>query len=365
MYVKDIVHHLERLAPPMLQESYDNAGLITGKMDWPCSGVLVTLDTLPQTIDEAVQRGCNLIVSHHPIVFKGLKKLSGSGYVEETIIRAIKHDVAIYAIHTNLDNVHHGVNARIAEKLGLQDTKILSPKTGQLLKLTVFVPVENREALLQALFDAGAGEIGNYSECSFSLEGQGTFKAGPDANPYLGNRHERFTAQEHRVEVMFPVWNKKQVLEAMHANHPYEEVAYYLHELLNVHQEVGSGMIGTLPEPEDAAGFLQRLKKVFGTPVVRHTPIVKPEVRKIAICGGAGQFLLGNAIASGADAYVTSDIKYHEFFDAVGQLLLADVGHYESEQFTIDLLAEQLSIKFPNFAVLKTGVSTNPVCYTT
>ncbi|HRN79452.1 MAG TPA: Nif3-like dinuclear metal center hexameric protein [Ferruginibacter sp.] len=365
MRIKDIIHHLESMAPPMLQESYDNAGLITGKPGWTCSGVLVTLDTLPQTIDEAVQRGCNMVVSHHPIVFKGLKKITGAGYVEETIIRAIKQDVAIYAIHTNLDLVHRGVNARIAEKIGLQDTRILSPKPGQLLKLTVFVTTEHREALLQALFNAGAGNIGHYAECSFTLEGTGTFKAGADAQPFIGNKHERFAGTESRVEVILPIWKKKEVLHAMRTNHPYEEVAYYLHELANTHQEVGSGMIGMLPQPEQTIDFLQRLKSVFGTPVVKHTPAVQNQVRKIAVCGGAGQFLLNDAIASGADVYITSDIKYHEFFDAVGRLLLADIGHYESEQFTIDLLTEQISIKFPNFAVLKTGLNTNPVCYTT
>lgn len=365
MYVKDIIQILERMAPPELQESYDNAGLITGNPQWPCSGVLVTLDTLPQTVDEAVQRGCNLIVSHHPIVFKGLKKITGAHYVEETIIRAIKQDVAIYAIHTNLDNVQQGVNARIAEKIGLQDTRILSPKGGQLLKLTVFIPDENRESLLTALFSAGAGEIGHYSECSFTLEGQGTFKAGEEANPYIGKPLERFSGNESRIEVVLPVWKKNQVLQAMRSNHPYEEVAFYLHELVNAHPGVGSGMVGTLPAPEKAEDFLQRLKQVFGIPVIRHTPVVAQEVRTIAVCGGAGQFLVNNAIASGADVYITADIKYHEFFDALGQLLLADIGHYESEQFTMDLLAEQISIKFPNFAVLKTGINTNPVCYTT
>lgn len=363
MFIKEIINNLEMLAPPVLQESYDNAGLITGNGNLECTGALVCLDAVPAIIDEAIERKCNLVVAHHPIVFKGLKKITGKNYVEETIIKAIKNDIAIYAIHTNLDNVMHGVNAKIAALLGLQNTRILSPKPSMLQKLVVFVPASHKDVLVNALFDAGAGEIGNYSECSFVLEGEGTFKPGESAKPFSGKQGERSVEKESRIEVIFESWKNHEILAAMRAAHPYEEVAYYLSSLENDFAETGSGMVGELPEEMAEENFLAHLKKVFKTGTVRHTAFLGKNVKKVGLCGGAGIFLLGHAIASKADVYVTADIKYHEFFDADGKILLADIGHYESEQFTIDLLTDHLLQNFPNFAVLKTGLNTNPVRY--
>ena len=363
MIVKEIIQFLETIAPSSLQEDYDNAGLLTGNTGVICTGALISLDCTEAIVQEAIDKNCNLIIAHHPIVFKGLKKINGNNYVERTIIKAIKNDIAIYAIHTNLDNVLAGVNGKIAEMLGLQNIQILSPKKNLLQKLAVFVPTENAEKLKDALFAAGAGHIGNYSECSFSTIGTGSFTPGEDSNPYTGTIGLREVGEEMEIEVIFPTWLQNKIVKAMKANHPYEVVAHDIYDLNNKFQETGSGIIGTLAEPMDENDLLTQLTDIFKVKVVKHTELLGKKCKTIAVCGGAGSFLIPNAKAAGADVYITSDIKYHEFFDADGQLLLADIGHYESEQFTIDLLFELLSNKFPNFALLKTGVNTNPVQY--
>jgi dinuclear metal center YbgI/SA1388 family protein len=363
MQIRDIITALEHIAPPALQEAYDNAGLITGNKAWNCTGIIVSLDATEDVVKEAISKKCNLVVAHHPIVFKGLKTITGKTYVEQTIITAIKNDIAIYAIHTNLDNVVEGVNGKIADMLGLVKRQVLAPKHNLLQKLAVFVPVSAKETLLNALFAAGAGAIGNYSECSFSTEGMGSFKAGKAARPVVGNPGEWHLEKEEKVEVIFPHWLKASLLSAMKAHHPYEEVAYDIYNLANSYQNTGSGLIGELETEMEEKELLAKLKKTFNIPAIKHTVLKGKPVKTLAICGGAGSFLTGAAIAAGADMYITGDIKYHEFFDADNQLVLADIGHYESEQFTIDLLFDILRQKFPNFAVLKTGINTNPVSY--
>ncbi len=363
MKIQDITSLLEKIAPVFLQENYDNAGLITGRVEWECQGVLISLDATEDVVKEAIEKKCNLVVAHHPIVFSGLKKITGKTYVEQTLITAIKNDIAIYAIHTNLDNVLAGVSGKIADMIGLVNQQVMAPKAGLLQKLSVFVPVAQKEKLMNALFAAGAGNIGNYSECSFGSEGTGTFKAGEGSNPYVGSVNERHHENEVKLEVIFPAWLQNQVIQSMKAAHPYEEVAYDIYNLANEYQQAGSGIIGELPEPLDETILLGQLRNIFNIPVIKHTPLLGKPVKKIAVCGGAGSFLTGVAIGAGADVYITGDIKYHEFFDAEGKLLLADIGHYESEQFTIDLLFDILKENFPNFAVLKTGVNTNPVRY--
>lgn len=363
MQILSIIQALENQAPPALQEAYDNAGLLTGSPEWECSGVLCTLDATEAVILEAKERGCNLVVAHHPIIFGGLKKLNGKNYVEKTVIAAIRHDIAIYAIHTNLDNVLHGVNSRIADRLGLINRQILAPKSGQLVKLSTFIPVEQAEQVKNALFAAGAGNIGEYSETSFSVEGTGSFKGSADSHPFIGQPGKRQEAKEIRVELVLPVWLQSRVVNALLAAHPYEEAAYDLVLLANDNQSVGSGLLGELPEEMEETGFLHMLQTSFELKLVRHTPFLGKKLKKVAICGGSGSFLTQKAISAGADVYVTSDIKYHEFFDADSRLLLADIGHWESEQFTTGLLIEILQAKFPTFAVLKSGIKTNPVHY--
>ena len=363
MKIADIIAHLESIAPLSLQEEYDNAGLITGSAEWDCAGAIISLDATEEVVLEAVERKCNMVIAHHPIVFRGLKKINGKNYVERTIIAAIKNDIAIYAIHTNLDHVAKGVNGMIANRLGLINTTILAPKSGLLKKLQVFVPVAQAAQVRTALFEAGAGHISNYSECSFNTPGTGTFKAGKGSKPFVGEVGKQQLEEEIKIETILPAWLEKKIIAAMKTAHPYEEVAYDLWPLANRHDKAGAGMLGELPVPMAEAAFLAHIKQVFGVPVVRHTPLTGKSVKKVAVCGGAGSFLISNAIATGADFYITADVKYHEFFDADSRLVLADVGHYESEQFTVALLAGFLQEKFPTFAALKTGVKTNPVNY--
>jgi dinuclear metal center YbgI/SA1388 family protein len=363
MNIATIISFLETLAPTALQETYDNAGLITGDRNAACSGIIITLDATEEVIEEAVNKGYNLVIAHHPIIFKGLKRITGSNYVERTVISAIRNDIAIYAIHTNLDNVLEGVSGKMAEKLGLENVRVLQPRERSLKKLYTYVPTAHTESVRQALFSAGAGEIGNYSECSFGSEGKGTFKAGAGTNPFVGKQGERHEETEMKLEVIFPSWLERSVISALRNSHPYEEVAFEVISLDNFYIRAGSGVIGEWKEGLDATSFIDKLSKTFNVPVVRHTrPTGKP-IRRVALCGGAGSFLISKALSSEADAFITGDIKYHEFFDADGRLLIADIGHYESEQYTIDLLKEKLEEKFPNFAVLKTGVNTNPVHY--
>lgn len=355
---------LESLAPLPYQESYDNSGLHTGNPDDEVTGVLVTLDVTEAVLDDAKERGCNCIVSHHPVIFSGLKRLSGAGFVERIIRRAIKEDIALYAIHTNLDNMRGGVNAEFAAALGLEATAILQPKTDTLRKLYTFVPHSHAEHVRNALFAAGAGDIGRYRECSFSARGTGTFKPDSDADPLIGEAGgPRELVDEVKVEVLVQRHKEARILKALFDSHPYEEVAFEFIHLHNANQEIGAGMIGTLPEPMAEKDFLGMLREKLGAQGIRHTALLNRPISKVAVCGGSGQFLLRDALASGADAFVTSDFKYHQFFDADGRILAADVGHYESEIRTVDLLTRFLTKKFPNFAVLKTGVITNPVHY--
>ena len=363
MKVSDVISFLESQADPSLQEHYDNAGLLVGQRDQECTGIICSLDATEDVVYEAIENNCNLVVAHHPIIFGGLKKLNGKNYVEKTVISAIKKDIAIYAIHTNLDNVLNGVNGKIAKMLGLKNISVLTPKENILRKLFTFAPADSAEQVRNAIFKAGGGQIGNYSECSFNSTGTGTFKAGEGANPYVGEVGEQHHENEIKIEVIFPAWLHNDIVAAMRTAHPYEEAAFDIVDLHNSHQAVGSGVIGDLDKPVDESEFLSQLKNVFSLRVIRHTALLGRPIQKLAVCGGAGSFLVSRALAAGADLYITADMKYHEFFDANGRMVIADIGHYESEQFTIDLLAEILQQKFHNFAVLKTRVQTNPVQY--
>ncbi|MEO9021478.1 MAG: Nif3-like dinuclear metal center hexameric protein [Ginsengibacter sp.] len=365
MKIKEITDYLESIAPLSLQEDYDNAGLLIGNESEDCKGILVSLDVTESVIEEALKKNCNLVVAHHPIIFRGIKRLNGKNYVERTVISAIKNNIAVYAIHTNLDNVLEGVNRKIAEKLGLKNCQVLLPRQGALQKLITFSPVKSADEVRNALFKAGAGAIGKYDECSFNIEGEGTFRAGEGSHPFVGDIGKKHLEKEVRIEVIYPSYLQKGILRSLKEAHPYEEVAYYIHSLENRHDQVGSGLIGELSESITEYELLKELKSAFGLSVIKHTKLTRQPINRIAVCGGAGVFLLPRAIASGAQVYITSDIKYHEFFDADDSILLVDIGHYESEQFTIELLTEFLQQKFPNFALLKTETNTNPVNYYT
>lgn len=363
MKLSEITTYLETIAPLALQENYDNCGLITGNPQMEISSALVTLDCTEEVVDEAIAIHANLIVAHHPIVFSGLKKITGKNYVERVIIKAIQNNIAIYAIHTNLDNVQHGVNAEICKRLGLQNCKILSPKNALLRKLVTFIPTKNFEQVAQAVFAAGAGNIGNYSETGFSVEGIGTFKGNENTNPAIGQKGVNEQVNERRFETIFPAYLEHKIIQALLSAHPYEEVAYDIYPLNNTLQQVGSGMVGILPKPMSENEFLKLLKEKMNVACVRYTNLLNKQVTKVALCGGSGSFLLSAAIASGADFYVTADFKYHEFFDAENKIVIADIGHYESEQFTKDLLFAFLNEKFPTFALHLSRINTNPVKY--
>ena len=363
--VRDAIEVLEAWAPLVLQESYDNSGLLVGDREAEVTSVLVSLDCTEEVVAEAVEQGANLIVSHHPIVFNGLKRLTGSTYVERTVMAAIRNGIQLYAIHTNLDNVSDGVNQRLAALAGCtqESQRILRPKASVLMQLVVYVPQDYAEAVQQAMFDAGAGRIGNYDECGWSVSGQGTFRPLVGAQPYTGQIGEHERGEEVRLEVVVEPWKLSEVLLAMKAVHPFEEVAHSFWPLENNLSNIGSGMVGELPEAMSEAAFLDRLKSTLSCGALRHTRLLGRSVQKIAVCGGSGSFLLHDAIRAGADVFVTSDFKYHEFFDADGRIVIADVGHYESEWQTTDLIVKRLKEKFPNFVLHLAKANPNPVHY--
>jgi dinuclear metal center YbgI/SA1388 family protein len=361
--IKEVIQLLENLAPLAWQESYDNAGLQTGNAGAEITGVLITLDCTPEVVEEAIANNCNLIIAHHPVIFKPLKRLTGSNHIEQTIIKAIQNNIAIYASHTNLDSVLGGVNSKIAEKLGLTKTKILSQKQEALLKLVTFTPKKDTESVLKALHAAGAGQIGDYKDCSYQTSGEGRFLPTGEADPHIGEPGKPEKVEENRIEVLVPVVNQSRVIDALVAAHPYEEVAYDIYPLKNAYQEVGAGLIGELPEPISLADFVQHLKNNMQLSTVKHTVSGPVKIKTVALCGGSGSFLINDALRKKADAFVTADLKYHEYFTAEGRLHLFDLGHYESEVFTKEIFYDLISKNFSNFAVCFSKINTNPVRY--
>lgn len=359
----EIINALENHAPLQYQENYDNSGLIVGERNKEISGAIICLDCIETVIDEAIEKQCQLVIAHHPIVFSGLKSLTGKNYIERVIIKAIKNDIAIYAMHTNLDNVSAGVNRKIAEKLQLSNLEILDAKMGTLKKLYVYVPAEYADTVRSALFAAGAGKIGEYSSCSYNIAGEGTFLPSEHADPFIGTAGMLQKEKETKIEVIITADKQHEVLRAMYKAHPYEEVAYGMISLENRNQYIGAGMTGELETDMEQEDFLKFLKRQMKTDCIRYTAFLHKSIRKVAVCGGSGSFLLHKAIQAGADVLVTADFKYHQFFDAESKILIADIGHYESEQFTGEIFYEVLSKKFPNFALHLTAINTNPIKY--
>lgn len=362
MIISEVTNFLESIAPLAYQESYDNCGLLIGNNKNEVTKVLLTLDVTEEVIDEAIDHGCNLVIAHHPLIFSGLKRINGNDFVERTVIKAIKNDVAVYAIHTNLDNMIDGVNDKICDLLELSNRKILNPKSGTLSKLVTFVPPTHAELVQKTLWEAGAGEIGNYSHCSFVIEGSGTFKGNHLSNPYVGSKNELHTESESRIEVIFPSFLKESIIAKLKTSHPYEEAAYDIYQLSHSNQLVGAGMIGLLPQTMEPLEWLKFLKSKMNLTFIKYTSF-KKSISKIAVCGGSGSFLLNDAIKSGADAFVTADFKYHEYFNSENQLMICDIGHFESEKHTPELLMAQLLKKFPTFAAQISSINTNPVKY--
>lgn len=363
MTIKNITNYIEELAPLNYAEDFDNVGLLVGNYNTTVSGVLVTLDTLEQTVNEAIAKNCNLIVSFHPIIFGGLKKLNGNNYVERVVLKAIKNDIAIYATHTALDNSRNGVSAKMCEVLGLINNKILIPKKGIIKKLTTYVPSKNAETLRNALFNAGAGKIGNYDLCSSNISSEGTYRGNVNSNPKVGEKEEFRKEKEIKISVIFESKYENAILKTLQKSDFYEEVAYEIVTTENMHQNIGMGMIGELPKEMEEKEFLLYLKNTMKTDCVRHSAFINKKIKKVAVLGGSGSFAISNAKKAGADAYVSADFKYHEFFKAENSILLVDIGHYESEQFTKNLLVDYLTKKFSNFAIILSEKSTNPIYY--
>ncbi len=363
MIVQDVINHLEELAPLAYAEDFDNVGLLVGNKNEKITGILVTLDTLEAVVDEAIKEKCNLIISFHPIIFKGLKKLTGKNYVERVVMKAIKHDIAIYSMHTALDNAMQGVNDMICNQLELINKRILIPQNETIKKLTTYVPKGEAEKLRLALFSTGAGSIGNYSNCSFNVEGYGTFKGNANSNPTIGQKDVLHTEEETKITITFPKHLESIVKQTLFKTHSYEEVAYEIITLENKNQNIGMGMLGELAESMSEKDFLVFLKEKMNTKCVRHSSFLNKNIKKIAVLGGSGSFAIEAAKAAGADALITADLKYHDFFTAENNILLADVGHYESEQFTKNLLVAYLTKKITNFAIILSKTNTNPVKY--
>jgi dinuclear metal center YbgI/SA1388 family protein len=363
MRLNDVVSAFESFAPLALQEKYDNAGLIVGQPDMEVHAALLCIDVTEAIVLEAIQLGADLIISHHPVIFNPLKRITGSNATERIIATAIQKNIALYSAHTNLDNLHEGVNLKICRKLDLQHPEILLPGEETLNKLVTFVPVKYADQVRSALFEAGAGHIGRYDQCSFSTEGQGSFRASAGTNPFAGEIGKFHLEKEMRIETVFPSLLRKKVVQALMDSHPYEEVAYDIFSLENTNEKAGSGMIGILKEPQNEQVFLSQVKRLFDCGVIRHSPLLHKPVQKVAVCGGSGSFLIRRAIACGADIFLTADIKYHQFFEAEGSMIIADIGHYESEQFTIEIFYEILIKNLPNFAVHFSRISTNCITY--
>ena len=363
MKIKEIVSALERFAPLPLQDGFDNAGLQIGLTEAEATGALLCLDVTEAVIDEAIMLGYNLIISHHPLIFKGYKSITGKDYVERCILKAIKNDIVIYSAHTNLDNTQGGVNYKIAEKIGLKNVRILSEKEDSLLKLVTFVPVVYADKVRKALFDAGCGSIGNYDSCSYNQEGEGTFRALQGANPFCGELGELHAEKEIRIETILPAFKKTSVLQALLEAHPYEEPAFDFYSLTNSWKQAGAGVIGELETPETELEFLKRIKKIFEVGCVKHNKLSGRLIEKVALCGGAGAFLLPQAIASEADVFLTGEVRYHDYFGHENDILIAEIGHYESEQYTKEIFYSIIRDLFPNVELQLSKVNTNPIKY--
>jgi dinuclear metal center YbgI/SA1388 family protein len=363
MKIKTVIQCIEEYAPLCYQEDFDNAGLIVGDAEAETNSALLCVDITEDVIDEAITEKINLIISHHPVVFSGLKKITGKTFTQRIITKAIKHDIALYAAHTNMDNIAGGVNTKICKKLGLVNCKILQPRKNELVKIVVYVPESYTEKVRNAMFDAGAGNIGAYSNCSFNTVGKGTFTASKNTNPFVGEKEKLHTENEVKIEMVATKNNLNEIKKAIVKNHPYEEAAYDIYNVENEYENVGSGMIGDLPLPMTHEDFYTMLKNIFSLKIIRTTKPVSEKISRVALCGGAGSFLLGDAIANQADIFVSGDFKYHQFFDADGKITIADIGHFESEQFTTEIFYDIIKKKLSNFAAHFAKKNINPIIY--
>jgi len=363
MLIKDITNYLETIAPLQLQDSFDNSGLLIGDSGSTVTKVLATLDVTENVITEAINTKCELIIAHHPVIFKGIKKLTNSNLTEKLVVMAIKSNIAIYAIHTNLDNVMGGVNSILAKKLGIKNTRILLPKTNGYNKIITFCPSSHVPDIKNALFASGAGNIGNYSNCSYTSSGVGTFMPLADSNPFVGELNKLQQEEEERIEVIIPSYKLNKAISAMLNAHPYEEPAYDIYNLNNTNKMVGSGLIGEIDNEISVTEYLRSVKQKLGTSYLKHNKLINKPVKRVAICGGSGSFLINAAAKNKADIFITGDIKYHEYFEHTENMTIVDAGHYETEHPVKELIYSLLKKKFPNFAVQISQESANPISF--
>ena len=363
MKLKELCSYLDTEIPLSFQEGYDNSGLQVGHPDQEINSAMLTVDVTEEVIDEAAKEKCNLIISHHPVLFSGLKKITGRSATERIVLKAIKKDIALYSSHTNLDVVNNGVSMKMAEKLDLQKINVLSPLKGRLMKLVTFFPEKNLESVSRAIFSAGAGVIGNYDECGFSVSGTGSFRAGENSNPFVGVKGKRHLEKEIRFETILFSHLKEKVVKALISAHPYEEVVYDLYTLDNFNVNVGLGCTGELKVPLDEDNFLKLVSSVFDAKGIRYSGLSGRTIRKVALCGGSGASLLSEVLATDSDAFVTGDLKYHTYFEAENKILLVDCGHYETEKFSTEILYDLIIKKFPKFALRFSKTNTNPINY--
>ena len=363
MIVQELLKTLEQWAPTAYAEDFDNVGLLIGNSQSKCSGVMITLDCTEAVINEAIADNCNVIISFHPILFSGLKKITGANYVERVAIKAIEHKISIIALHTRLDNHPDGVSNILCKRLKIKKSQVLIPKKDNLKKLVVYVPENYTEAILESLHKAGAGNLENYKECSFLLEGTGRFMGIDKSNPHIGKPSEKISLKEIQINVVFESHLYHDIQKALREAHPYETIAYEVYSLINSFSEVGMGRIGSLKKEMDLSSFLNFVKKQLNSKVIRHSPPTNKLIKKVAVLGGSGSFAIEDAKRQGADAFITADLKYHQFYQGEKSLLLVDVGHYESEQYIKNLIFDYLTEKLPSFAFVLSRTKTNPVNY--
>jgi len=361
--LREFVAWLEEIIPPALQEHYDNSGLQVGDPSAVIDSVLLTVDVTADVINEAVMHGCRLIISHHPLIFSPLKRIAFGSEAERCVAAALTKGIAVYSAHTSFDNLSWGVSNALAAKVGLENTRVLAPVKGRLLKIIIFVPFSHADAVRDSLFEAGAGHIGKYDRCSFNIHGEGTYRAGEGAVPWAGTAGEYHTEPEVRIEAVMPDYLAGACIRALLASHPYEEVAYDLIALENTYYGAGAGTIGTLAAPLTGTQLLERLRQLAGTPVIRYSGDPERTVKTVAVCGGSGASLISDAFRAGADAFITGDVKYHAFTEAPREMLVADIGHYESEKYSLEILYDLINKKFPKFALRFSGIKTNPINY--
>lgn len=353
MTIKEVTQFLESRFPLYLQEDFDNCGVQCGNVNNEISGAMVCFEMTEKIIDEAISKNCNLVISHHPLILKrGITKIVPSDRVGAMICKALANNMVLYSMHTNIDSGEGGGNDVFAEKLGLSDVKVMAPVKGLYRKLVVNVPAEHSEKLKEALFKIGCGQQGNYQKCSYSTLGKGQFEPNGEAKPFIGTQNNLEKVEEERIEMIYPAYLQHAVIQAIYENHPYEEPAFDLFSLENTERKVGLGRIGELPEEMDCKEFFSYLKEKLNLEHLRYCGDEGKKIRRVAVCGGGGAGFIDTAIALNADAYVSGDFKYHDFFKSHSGTVLVDIGHYEGECFIKNIIFNLLKEKFTTFAVL-------------